>query len=154
MSFWKQKKVVVTGGYGFIGSHLVERLLAAGADVKVADFAPSESSKSNLETVESEIEFQEADLADPENCRKICRGADVVMHLAAKIRGVGYNVKHHGEMFFSNALMNLNMMEAARVGGVGRFLCVSTFGVYPKDWRVPTPEEDGFKGEPKETGYG
>jgi len=77
-----------------------------------------------------------------------------VMHLAAKIRGVGYNVKHHGEMFFSNALMNLNMMEAARVAGVGRFLCVSTVGVYPKDCRVPTPEEDGFKGEPEESGYG
>ena len=126
MSFWKQKKVVVTGGYGFIGSHLVERLLDAGADVKVADFTPSERSKSNLEAVEHEIEFQEADLADPQACAKICRGTDVVMHLAAKIRGVGYNVKHHGEMFFSNALMNLHMMEAARLASVDRFLCIST----------------------------
>ncbi|HEY7220060.1 MAG TPA: NAD-dependent epimerase/dehydratase family protein, partial [Candidatus Binatia bacterium] len=97
MSFWEQKKVVVTGGYGFIGSHLVERLLDAGADVKVADFAPGERSKSNLAAVERDLEFEEADLADPQACTKICRGADVVMHLAAKIRGVGYNVKHHGE---------------------------------------------------------
>ena len=71
------------------------------------------------------------------------------MHLAAKIRGVGYNVKHHGEMFFSNALMNLHMMEAARLASVDRFLCISTVGVYPKDCEVPTPEEDGFKGEPE-----
>jgi len=63
---------------------------------------------------------------------KIYRGDDVVMHLAAKIRGVGYNVKHHGEMFFSNALMNLHIMEAARLASIDRFLCVSTVGVYPK----------------------
>ena len=55
MTFWEQKKVVVTGGYGFIGSHLVERLLDAGTNVKVADFAPGESSKSNLEAVVREI---------------------------------------------------------------------------------------------------
>ena len=154
MSFWKKKKVVVTGGYGFIGSHLVERLLEAGADVKVADFAPRGDAKNNLEAVERGIEFQEADLADADTCDKICSGADVVMHLAAKIRGVGYNVKHHGEMFFSNALMNLNMLEAARLASVDRFLCVSTVGVYPKESEVPTPEEDGFKGEPENSGFG
>ena len=65
MSFWEQKKVVVTGGRIY-RLHLVERLLGAGADVKVADFTPSERSKSNLEAVEHEIEFQEADLADPQ----------------------------------------------------------------------------------------
>jgi nucleoside-diphosphate-sugar epimerase len=75
-----------------------------------------------------DVEFHQADLADPESCRKICRGADVVMHLAAKIRGVGYNVKHHGEMFFSNAVMNLHMMEAARLEGVDRFLISATIG--------------------------
>jgi len=76
------------------------------------------------------------------------------LHLAAKIRGVGYNVEHHGEMFFSNALINLHMLEAARLAGVDRFLSVSSVGVYPKDCAVPTPEEDGFKGEPEASGYG
>ena len=152
MSFWTQKKVVVTGGRGFIGSHLVERLLEAGANVKVGDSAYPNGTVNDLAT--QDVELHDGDLADPENCRKICRGADVVMHLAAKIRGVGYNVKHHGEMFFSNAVMNLHMLEAARLAGVDRFLCVSTVGVYPKDCKVPTPEEDGFKGEPEETGYG
>jgi len=146
--------VVVTGGYGFIGSHLVERLLEAGANVKVADFAPGEGARNNLEAVERDIEFQEADLVDPQACGKVCRGADIIMHLAAKIRGVGYNVKHHGEMFFSNALMNLHMMEAARLASVDRFLCVSTVGVYPKECEVPTPEVDGFKGEPEASGFG
>src|SRR5690349_21063674 len=140
MSFWAQEKVVVTGGRGFIGSHLVERLLEAGANVKAADSVHSNGPTIDLTSVDAE--FHRVDLADPENCRRSCEGADVVMHLAAKIRGVGYNVKHHGEMFFSNAVMNLQMMEAARLAGVDRFLCVSTVGVYPKDCRVPTPEED------------
>jgi GDP-L-fucose synthase len=150
MSFWAKKRVVVTGGRGFIGSHLVERLLEAGANVKAVDH--SDGATTDVAAVDAE--FEQVDLADLENCRNICEGADVVMHLAAKIRGVGYNVKHHGEMFFSNAVMNLQMMEAARSAGVDRFLCVSTVGVYPKDCRVPTPEEDGFKGEPEASGYG
>ena len=152
MSFWSQKRVVVTGGRGFIGSHLVERLLEVGANVKVADSAHPNGATNDFATVD--VEFHQVDLADPENCKRICRGAAVVMHLAAKIRGVGYNVKHHGEMFFSNAVMNLHMMEAARLEGVDRFLCVSSVGVYPKECKVPTPEEDGFKGEPEESGYG
>jgi GDP-L-fucose synthase len=152
MSFWSQKRVVVTGGRGFIGSHLVERLLEVGANVKVADSAHPNRATNDFATVD--VDFHRVDLADPENCRRICRGAEVVMHLAAKIRGVGYNVKHHGEMFFSNAVMNLHMMEAARLEGVDRFLCVSTVGVYHKECKVPTPEEDGFKGEPEDSGYG
>jgi nucleoside-diphosphate-sugar epimerase len=55
-----------------------------------------------------------ADLLDPANYRTACRGRKIVMHLAVKIRGIGYNVKHHAEMFYSNALMNLNILEVAR----------------------------------------
>jgi len=100
------------------------------------------------------VEYHKADLRDPQSCNNVCRARDIVMHLAAKIRGVGYNVEHHGEMFFSNALINLNMLEAARLAGVDRFLSVSSVGVYPKDCAVPTPEEDGFAGEPEASGYG
>lgn len=154
MSFWSKKNVVVTGGHGFVGSHLVDRLLAEGATVKVVDLASRNATRKIPAKLTGQIEFQDADLSDPQSCNKICRGADVVMHLAAKIRGVHYNVKHHGEMFFSNALMNLHVMEAARLADVDRFLCISTVGVYPKDCQVPTPEEDGFKGEPEASGYG
>ena len=154
MSFWKDKKVVVTGGHGFIGSHLVDRLLAEGSTVRIVDLGAQAPLRKLPPEFATRVEFQEADLGDPQSCNKICRGADVVMHLAAKIRGVGYNVEHHGEMFFDNALINLHMLEAARLTGVDRFLCVSTVGVYPKDCAVPTPEEDGFKGEPEASGYG
>lgn len=154
MSFWKDKNIVVTGGRGFIGSHLVDRLLSEGASVKIVDFGARSKPQKLKPEYEERVEFCEADLSDPQSCNKVCKGADVVMHLAAKIRGVGYNVKHHGEMFFDNALMNLHMLEAARLAGVDRFLTVSTVGVYPKDCAVPTPEEDGFKGEPEASGYG
>lgn len=154
MSFWKNKRVVVTGGRGFIGSHLVSRLLAEGAAVRIVDLGrPSPPRKIAPELV-AQAEFHEADLSDPQSCNKVCRGAEIVLHLAARIRGVGYNVKHHGEMFFSNALLNLHMLEAARLANVERFLSVSTVGVYPSDCAVPTPEEDGFKGEPEISGYG
>ena len=146
--------MVVTGAYGFIGSHLVERLLGAGANVKVAGFAPADGARNNLQAVERDIEFQAADLADPQACGKVCRGADVVMHLAAKIRGVGYNVKHHGEMFFSNALMNLHMMEAARLAFIDRFLCVSTVGVYPKEWKCRRPRRTASKENRRPAGLG
>lgn len=153
MSFWTDKRVLVTGGCGFVGSHLVERLLEEGAKVRVCDDV-KRGSRKNLKAVEKDIRILVGDLSDPETCAEACRGMDVVMHLAAKIRGVGYNVKHHGEMFYSNAIMNINMMEAARRAGVERFLCVSTVGVYPKDCTVPTTEEDGFKSEPEASGYG
>jgi GDP-L-fucose synthase len=154
MSFWRNKKVVVTGGGGFIGSHLVERLLEAGANVKVADFTTARGANSNLAPLKNAIEFEEVDLTDVKECNKVCRGADIVMHLAARIRGIGYNVKHHGEMFFANALMNLQVMEAARLASVEHYLCVSTVGVYPQECAVPTPEEDGFKEEPESSGFG
>jgi len=154
MSFWRNKKVLVTGGCGFIGSHLVDRLLTEGAAVEIVDLNSRHYPTRIAPQFPAQVEHHKADLRDPQSCNKICRGADIVMHLAAKIRGVGYNVKHHGEMFFSNALMNLHMLEAARLAGVDRFLSVSTVGVYPTDCTVPTPEEDGFKGEPEATGYG
>src|SRR2546429_3142084 len=154
MSFWRNKKVVVTGGRGFIGSHLVDRLLNEGATVRIFDLGSRSHPRRVAPEFPARAEYHKADLCDPQSWNNVCRGADVVMHLAAKIRGGGYNVKHHGEMFFSNALINLHMLEAARLAGVDRFLSVSTVGVYPKDCAVPTPEEDGFKGEPEASGYG
>ena len=146
--------MVVTGGRGFIGSHLVDRLLTEGAMVEIVDLSSRSHPRRVAPDFSARVEYHTADLCDPQSCNKVCRGADVVMHLAAKIRGVGYNVKHHGEMFFSNALINLHVLEAARLASVDRFLSVSTVGVCPKDCAVPTPEEDGFKGEPEASGYG
>jgi GDP-L-fucose synthase len=155
MSFWIGKKVLITGGCGFVGSHLAEKLVKEGATIRAVDDV-KRGKRENLKAVEKDIEIVVGDLSDPHACAKVCKGMEIVMHLAAKIRGIGYNVNHHGEMFHSNAIMNINMMEETRKADVERLLYVSTVGVYPSDSSVPTPEEDAFKGDPStsEFGYG
>jgi GDP-L-fucose synthase len=155
MSWWRGRRVLVTGGAGFIGSFVTERLVAAGARVSVADrFSPA--GRRNLAAVWKDVRRVKADLLDPVHCRKACRGQDVVLNLAAKVAGVGYNSRHHATMFRDNMALGLNMLEAARLEGVGRFLVVSSACVYPREAVVPTPEREGFRGRPEATneGYG
>ncbi len=151
--FWEGKNVLVTGGAGFAGSHLVETLLKMGANVRVVDNL-SRNNANNLAHILDKIEFIQGDLSDFSLCENVCKDCEIVFHLAAKIRGINYNVNHQGEMFFSNAIINLNMFEAARRANVKRFLYVSTVGIYPRNCRIPTPEEDGFLGDPEPSSFG
>lgn len=155
MAFWKNKKVLVTGGAGFVGSHLTERLVQEGAKVRVIDNLAN-GSLDNLKSCLKKIDFIKKDLFSLSNCRKATKERDIVMHLAAKVGGVGFNVEHQGTMFTANVLMNTQMMEAARLEGVKSYLCVSSACVYPRYCTIPTPEEEGFKDEPEPTnlGYG
>ncbi len=155
MSWWRGKRVLVTGGAGFIGSFVTERLVSAGARVTVADrFSPA--GRRNLAAVWKDVRRVKADLLDPADCRKACRGQDAVLNLAAKVAGVGYNSRHHATMFRDNMALGLNMLEAARREGTGRFLIVSSACVYPREAVVPTHEDEGFRGRPEATneGYG
>lgn len=153
MSFWKDKKVLITGGAGFIGSHLTELLVNAGADVRVADNLEN-GSLENLKACVKKIEFLKVNLNNLSACRKVSKGCEIVMHLAAKVGGVGYNVKHQGTMFTANVILNTNMMEAARLEGIKRYLCVSSACVYPRYCTIPTPEKEGFKDDPEPTNFG
>jgi GDP-L-fucose synthase len=155
MSFWEGKRVLVTGGAGFIGSHLVERLLAEGAKVRVADNLEN-GSLDNLESCLNKIEFINCDLTEPANCKAAVKGVEIVFNLAAKVGGVGYNIAHPAIMFTRNVLINTLMLEAAREEGVERYLCVSSACVYPRYCAIPTPESEGFRDEPEPTnkGYG
>jgi len=152
-SFYQDKKVLVTGGGGFIGSHLVERLVEAGAKVRVAQRTRSGS---NLASVIGRIEFIPADLLKLDECLKATKGAEIVFNLAAKVGGVQYNISHSGTMFFANSTLALNMLEAARAEGVERFMLTSSTCVYPPDAPVPNVEEDGFVSDPDKSnlGYG
>ena len=155
MSFWDGKNVLVTGGAGFIGSHLVEMLVSENANVRVVDNLENGTLK-NLELCENKIEFKNKDLTDLKTCREAVKDMDIILNLAAKVGGVGYNVKHPGTMFTKNVLINTLILEAARKEGVERYLCVSSACVYPRYCTVPTPESEGFNGVPEPTniGYG
>lgn len=153
MAFWPGKKVLVTGGTGFIGSHLVEMLVAAGARVRVIGRL-QKGSLENLAAVRAEIELLTGDISQLEVGRQAARGQEIVMHLGAKLTGIGYNVVHSGDMFYQNAIVNLQMMEAARLENVDRYLCVSSACVYRRTAPVPTGEGEGFLDDPEPTNFG
>lgn len=133
MSFWPGRRVLVTGGAGFLGSRVVAQLRANGA----SDIVVPRSK--NL------------DLVDRENCRKAVKDADVVIHLAAKVGGIGFNRDNPGSLFFDNLMMGAQLMEEARLAGVDKFVGVGTVCAYPKFTPVPFHEDDLWDGYPEET---
>ena len=154
-SFWKNKHVLVTGGTGFIGSHVVERLIPLGANVTVLDTIHDGHIK-NIEYLKKKVTFLNGDCTDLKTARKACKRQDVVMNLAAHVGGIEYNRLHKATMLRDNLLIASTMLEAARLEHVERFLVVSSACVYPRDVTIPTVENEGFKNEPEPTngGYG
>ena len=131
-SFWKNKKVLVTGGAGFLGSHVVNILFKKGANISVP-------------------RSYEHNLCRLEECRKVVRNQDIVIHLAGKVGGIGYNMAHPGEMFYDNIMMGVQLMEEARLAKVQKFVAVGTICAYPKFTPIPFKEEDLWNGYPEET---
>ena len=131
-----KKKILITGAHGFLGKHLVKNLLEKRRVPKENLFLPS---------------FEELDLRKWENCKKAVRGQDIVIHLAAKVGGIGLNREIPGEMFYDNAVMGIQLMEAARQAGVEKFVALGTICCYPKFTPVPFKEEDLWSGYPEET---
>jgi nucleoside-diphosphate-sugar epimerase len=155
MSYWENRKVLVGGGCGFLGSYLVPLLVERSARVTVVDNM-SNGDASSLAPVLSRIELVEGDLRDADFCERATRGHDVVINLAAKAFGMAYSQAHNGEMLVYNLQSSLTPLEAARTNGVGHFVVVSSSCVYPDDAPVPTPELDVFTGLPEQVneGYG
>ena len=152
-NFWNRKKVLVTGGAGFIGSHLVEKLIQKNAQVTVLDNL-SAGKLANLNTVKGKYHFIKGDCTNFKTAYRACLGNQVVMNLAAKIAGVEYNKTHNATMLAQNLLIEIIMIDAARKTGVKRFLAVSSACVYPDNCSIPTPEWYGFLGEPDGVNWG
>ena len=153
--FWLNKKVLVTGGTGFIGSHVVENLVKKGASVSVMDNMQNGKIK-NIRYLKDKIKFIKGDCTNPDDALKACRNQEVVMNLAARVGGIEYNRTHQATMLRDNLLIGTIMIEAARKVEAERFLVVSSACVYPRECSVPTPESEGFLDEPEPTngGYG
>lgn len=126
---WKGKKVLVTGGAGFIGSHLAERLLKLGAKVYIADNF-SRGKKKNIESFLNKIHLYTVDLTNLENCLLTTKNIDYVFHLAASVGGIQYIRKENVEGSTPSLLMNTNMLQAAVRNKVKRFLFTSSACVY------------------------
>src|SRR5467141_2009078 len=135
MGFWDNRRVVVTGGSGFLGSFVVARLHAAGAKEVVVPRS------------------RDYDLREKSQAERLYRDArpDVFIHLAAVVGGIGANRANPGRFFYDNAAMGLHAIEAGRVAGLEKFVCVGTICSYPKFTPIPFREADFWNGYPEET---
>jgi nucleoside-diphosphate-sugar epimerase len=147
------RAVVVTGGAGLIGSFLVERLLAAGAHVIVADDF-SKGRHDNLAAVERRIEVREGDLEDADAMRSAVQGADIVFHLASRAYGVGYSSSHHLEMLEHNERITNNLISALHAAPPIWLLVTSSSCVYPDVGPDTIAELPLFTGEPELANWG
>jgi GDP-L-fucose synthase len=132
---WSEKRICVTGGAGFLGTHLIQDLRARGAK---EIFVPT---------------IEEYDLVDPTAIARLLADSnpDVIIHLAAHVGGIGANREHPAEFFYDNLMMGVQLMHQAYLRGVEKFVAIGTVCAYPKFTPVPFNEDDLWDGYPEET---
>lgn len=132
---WNKQKILLTGGAGFLGSYVIKELIKAGAK------------EANI-TIPR---FEKFDLRERNNCETLTKGVNLVIHLAGNVGGIGKNQRLPGTLFYDNAIMGIELMEAARKNEVKKFVCLGTICAYPKYTPVPFNENDLWTGYPEET---
>jgi len=132
--FWQKRRVMVTGGNGFLGKHLTGKLSERGADVFVAD-------------------IDQYDLRQLDDIRRALWDAkpQMVIHLAARVGGIGANLAHPAEFFYDNLMMGIPLLHESYIAGVDKFIALGTICAYPKFTPVPFKEENLWNGYPEET---
>ena len=131
----QDKRILVTGGTGFLGKQVVDQLCQAGATID------------KISTPRS----RELDLCKWENCQQAVKEQDIVIHLAAHVGGIGLNREKPAELFYDNLMMGTQLIHAAYQEGVEKFVCIGTICAYPKFTPVPFKEDDLWNGYPEET---
>jgi len=147
--FYKNKRILVVGGDGFIGSHLTENLIKTGANVIVAG---KSSTLKNIKS-ENQIKYIKTDLVELRECKKIIKNIDIIFQLAGIAGGIEYSGLNHGSLFTKNSLINLNMLEAAKESSVKYYQYLSSVGIYP-DKKNLLKEEEGFQNNPVKSHFG
>lgn len=134
-AFWKGKRVIVTGGAGFLGSVVVNRLRALGAGEVVAP------------------RTREYDLRDLDAIRRLLTAVrpQIVLHLAARVGGIGANREHPADFFYDNLMMGVQLMHESWRAGIEKFVAIGTVCAYPKFTPVPFQESEIWNGYPEET---
>src|ERR1700675_212183 len=135
MGFWETRRVVVTGGHGFLGSFVVDKLRAAGAKEVVVPRSDKHDLRIQTEALRLYTDTR----------------PDIVIHLAAVVGGIGANRESPGRFFYDNLMMGVQLIEQARLHGVAKLVAVGTVCSYPKFAPVPFREEDLWDGYPEET---
>lgn len=129
----KTKKILVTGGAGFLGQHLLRKLKERGVPEKNI-FAPRSA---------------ELDLRLRENCEKAVRGQNIVVHLAGSTGGITFHKERPAQTFYDNLVMGVELMESARKAGVEKFVAIGTATEYPENASPPLKEKDLWNGQPE-----
>ncbi|HBK97370.1 MAG TPA: GDP-fucose synthetase [Microcoleaceae bacterium UBA10368] len=129
------KRILVTGGAGFLGRQVIDQLVKAGADAQKIAVTRS----------------RDCDLRIMENCKRAADQQDLIIHLAAHVGGIGLNQLKPAELFYDNLMMGAQLIHAAYQTGVEKFVCVGTICAYPKFTPVPFKEDDLWNGYPEET---
>jgi GDP-L-fucose synthase len=135
MAYWRGKPVIVTGGEGFLGTHVTQRLTELGAVVAKPSHADYDLTR----------------LEDVERMYKNHADAQVVLHLAARVGGIGANREHPGSFFYDNLMMGVQLLHHAYLAGIPKFVAVGTVCAYPVHTPVPFNEDDLWNGYPEET---
>lgn len=130
-----EQRIVVTGGGGFLGRQVVNQLIASGANPEKITIPRS----------------KDCDLRVWENCQRLADQEDLIIHLAAHVGGIGLNREKPAELFYDNLMMGTQLIHAAYLAGVQKFVCVGTICAYPKFTPVPFHEDDLWSGYPEET---
>jgi GDP-L-fucose synthase len=131
----KNKRILVTGGAGFLGRQVIDQLSKAGADRDKTTVTRS----------------RDCDLRVLENCQRAVDQQDIIIHLAAHVGGIGLNREKPAELFYDNLMMGTQLIHASYQAGVEKFVCVGTICAYPKFTPVPFKEDDLWDGYPEET---